>query len=335
MDKYVYITDIHLSSRTPVSRNDNMRLAILNKLDYVVRYCVKRKCKKILIGGDIFESPNIEDEVFNLFVEKFHNAYVKFGIEVWTIIGNHDLTGKNLETFKNGKVGSLYYYEWFHLLNEEPISGKFSTVYGYDYTKELENGTDYPDSAVELDFDKVNIGVFHTMVYNGETKIIDGVPILVDYRDVVTSFDIVLCGHYHPGFGKKKTNILEHETWFVNPGSLARADILCEAIGYGPALAYIKIGASGVPKIYMKKIPCEKDVFEIKDKKINLDEEKRISFIRALKNFKSGDLRDTGRVRKVLYDMVGNEELDLGFKVTKKLVDFIMERVEKNNARNK
>ena len=68
-DKFVFITDLHIANKQPVSRIDNYNESIFKKLKWVLGYCVRNKVKKLIIGGDLFHSYKIADELAVQFVD--------------------------------------------------------------------------------------------------------------------------------------------------------------------------------------------------------------------------------------------------------------------------
>jgi len=334
MDKFVYFTDPHLRKDTPRSRVDDYRGAILKKFKWIVRFCVKNGVKKILFGGDLLNSPTVGDKTINMFIHIFNDAYIKHGIMLFAVLGNHDIVGKRVETYKDGKHFSMDKYPWYNLFltNNHRFDFKNTVVVGIDYNKSLET----PDSVV-LPIDKpignkILIVILHSMIWGKDkSKIINGKKVIISYNDVfVTPVpDVVLSGHYHPGFKKRVKFELEEKTIFANPGSLGRtsSDLLNGSVC--PSICYIRVKKNKQVKISYKKVPVNDKAFDLDFVESFGDVICAEQFVEAVKKYKNVKANSDDQIRDLLYLMVNNEkDFGIDFKVTTELVDGILEKVK-------
>ena len=101
-------------------------------------------------------------------------------------------------------------------------------------------------SVTDLSVD-LNILVYHGMLL--DHKFFSGVPHpLID--DVITSADLVLAGHYHPGFAQVELN----DTTYCNPGSGLRIENTAENRANTPKMAVIDIDESSA-EFTIKYVP--------------------------------------------------------------------------------
>ena len=93
MSKFIFITDLHITSTCSIRTGDVLE-DICNKLDYVVKFANKHKMP-IVIGGDIFDKPTVPDFVKGSAAKVFRKA-----TRMTNIINQH---------YKqcNGKMSSL------------------------------------------------------------------------------------------------------------------------------------------------------------------------------------------------------------------------------------
>ncbi len=321
LDKFIYFTDPHAKGSNIETRKDNYPETFFRKLKWLLDYCNKRDVKNLVCGGDLFENPNISDYVAG----KIAKLVGESGVQFYFTIGNHDITGKNPATYVNGKLSLFEEYDWFHFIGKEPIEFNNTVLYGVDYNKEMEEETyfDVPSSTK-----KFKIMVLHHMIVGDEDDfIIDGKRILISYKSIVTNADLVLCGHFHPGFPIKENTVLEHKTIFANPGSLLRTDSLVERTTVGPGIVYFSVNSKKNLKIKYVKVPCEENVFKAKgDIKYEISEITQERFVKKLMEFKNADFikNDIGAMLKFIK---GDKDIKLPFDITDSMIEKIIEKV--------
>jgi len=268
----VFITDTHFRLQTPTSRVDNFIESLLEKFEWVLQYAKKKKAF-IIHGGDFFDSPRIADEI----ATKVADLIYKYKVHIYSILGQHDLIGKNIETKNLTKIGLFKRFKYFHLIGDETAIVKDVAIHGFDF----DNDKAVPQEVfVERIKDKFNIAVIHGLIAEKDL-FIKGEFKLRRWDSVTTNADLILSGDYHPGYGIGNEFL---SGTFCNPGSFARVDISDGKINRLPKLAYIKLKKRSLIKIKLVRIPCIKQPFNIKAlaNKITVQEEKN-KFIKALK----------------------------------------------------
>ncbi len=334
MNRFVAMTDPHIKGVRIKTRTDNYPEVILGKLDFVIGYCEKHKVTKLINMGDMFDNPNVSDYIAGRVAGKFSKAYKKFGLKMYYIAGNHDITGKNFSTYVHGKLAGFEHYEWFNFIGDKPIefSDAYLGGYHYDHAKESETYFDMPNHPYKKG--KLKILALHAMVTGDDRDlIVNGKAQLISYKSLVSDADLILTGHFHPGFGIKKINVLEHIITVANPGSLARTNSYIAKHTVGPAILYIEVDKRKLSKIELIKVPHEINVF--KDSKTYNRYEvdsNHFKFVKNLRTMQSGGFVQSNL--ELLIRTVAGEIKDAPFKITVDLVDEVCMKIKKVREEN-
>lgn len=287
MSKFVYFNDPHIHDTPITTRSDDSTEALLRKFDYLISYCENHGVKQAVCGGDFLDTPDVSNGMARKVAKKFDRANKKFGLKLVVIIGNHDVYGKNLATYVDSKLGMFELYSWFTILHDGKSKNfKDFILVGENYSKERECAFRYEFDAkvVQTKATKADDGVSsgrigapkplapvvmvaHPMISGDERSMRIGKRVkIVSYKDVeLTGIDLLLCGHFHPGFGVKESKTLEFKSMIANPGSLLRTAKGIEDAGFSPGFFVVTIsGDAPIPvdriKIKHVRIPHE-DVF--------------------------------------------------------------------------
>lgn len=208
--KILFATDLHFRASKPISRLDtNFFATQLAKLDEVFQIAEDEKVDLVLLGGDIFDRPDVPHSV----VIKVMRAFRRFkekGITVYSIVGNHDVYGYTSSTEDASAIGELFEAGVIKKLSVLTPAGSGVTLYAmhaYDDTRWR-----VPDDG------NIKILVAHKMLTNIAIPGAD--TLLIKNVDKETNADIVLSGDIHTPHMVKTDHC-----WFVNPGSLTRMSI--------------------------------------------------------------------------------------------------------------
>lgn len=322
MFRFTYITDIHLRGTTPRSRTDDYTETLFRKLKFVLEYAKKKKSNIILFGGDLIDTPAVSDAIINRFLD----IIVEYGIPWYAIYGNHDIKiPKNVS-----KIGLIEHCElWNTLENNFLVEGENTIIAGESYSKEKECLQSYQIGDVFGDCSSaLKIAVLHTMVGN-ETMIIRGVDKIIakEAFEVYPHCDMVLTGHYHPGYGIYQFDGLAGTTVYVNPGSMMRLSVTDANQTVGPGLVQGTV-KNGSVTLKMVLIPCE-DVFDTANEvKAITDEELKHDFVKVLREF-----RDIVTQKEDLVDKIDvlMENSEMGQKTKERVLKKIKAKIK--NAR--
>ena len=206
MAKILFVGDVHLKGSTPISRKDNYSETILKKLEWVHSYADSIDCKDIIFLGDIFDTVNTSLQYFSLCLSTFKKI-ADSGINLYTIVGNHDIKYDSIDTLPITPLGILIKSNIINMLEDLYIEDVY--IKGVQYTE-------HPSRNLS---DKSYFSImvahrFYESAFNEE-------PIskhnLVDW-----CFDTYILGHDHRPY---LTVELEEEGKHISlfrPGSLAR-----------------------------------------------------------------------------------------------------------------
>lgn len=245
--KLVYTGDWHLRGTNPRNRVGSYVDAAKDKLREVFAIAEQVDAVAILCGGDIFDGHQVADSVKDMYADLLSESPVP----IYTTAGNHDLSGYNLDTYRNGSLSILERMVpgLTVALNEsrgrllvDPKDGKSAFVTFTPYSGKVDReGYGYnPGATPGLSCyeygEPLKIHVAHGMA-------LDHVPPFDRFTllpDIVTEADIVLTGHCHTGYG------VYHRAdgkVFCNPGSLLRSSASMSELERPIQIAVIDIRA--------------------------------------------------------------------------------------------
>jgi len=270
--KALVVSDMHIRETKPSLRVDEnwFRVQAL-KLRDIVEIAVEEDVGVVFFLGDIFDSPFPTFRVFTL-VAVFLKRLKERGIHCYTVIGNHDCRGYNLETYNQCALGSLV---------RLGLIEKLDTIKLDKYTiKAIHTRRDFDIKDYSGD-----IIFTHDMISDKE------VPyecILADALDEA-SCRLVFSGHNHKFFVKGKV---------VNPGSILRIDCTEEDVARRVHVFVLHFSEYGI-SCYERVLPSAKQgylVFDLKKKEVL---QKREEFLEKLKSLSLEHISAQGIVRKI------------------------------------
>ena len=220
--KILHLTDSHLTAKTPSSRQDVYSHAILRKFEDLTELIHQHDVDCVIHTGDVFHTPRISLDIAG----KLAHIFLDWGVPIYVVPGNHDIDGYNLSTIHQTMLGFLARTGVIQLLTRRrsfdiPYDCPDGTrlyvhLEGQEYYDKIDTGN--PMDYALLEPKDFNILGVHGMLM--EKPYFPEVPHTL-IEEVETDADVVLVGHYHPGF--KPT--FHNQTQFLNPGSLGRVDI--------------------------------------------------------------------------------------------------------------
>jgi DNA repair exonuclease SbcCD nuclease subunit len=202
--KLLFLGDPHFDSQTPVSRIDDYREASLKKLKDILKLSVSNQVKHVITTGDFFDKYEISFSYLNDIVSIL-KKFEQHGVEVWSLIGNHDLPYNNMSYFKNTPLNLLFESGLVKHI-DGPNAIENVMVYGIDFTKADDIKTFKPGKDI------TNILIMHYATENT----VPGESIDIE---LLKPFDIVVSGHDHMYYEPLKLNT---GTTLFRPGSLLR-----------------------------------------------------------------------------------------------------------------
>lgn len=229
MVKILYFQDSHIRGNNPCSRKDDYPDALRVKFQEITQLIKTNKIGCVICGGDLFNSPDVSKAIISEYIKVFKQWQIPF----LTVVGSHDYFGYQPKTIPRTALGVLEAADIVHILDKEKgyDLGDKIIVKGIHHSYDLD--TNPKNYFVEKDKEKciLLIEVVHGMVMDK--------PFFDEYtliKDIKTEADLMLCGHFHPGWELQKVN----DTLFINPGSLGRVENI-ERLN-SPSIVILDIG---------------------------------------------------------------------------------------------
>lgn len=213
----IITADIHLTTRTPVSRKDDFLEAQAKKLEFLRTLQEKYQCP-VLDGGDLFDhwkaSPWLSSRAFRS-VPK----------DMITIPGNHDLPKHSLQLYGESGLHLLGSTRTDITVITEPSIDSYVIREGFQ-VRGFPYGTfdpklKFPDKKKNPEPDAVKILILHEFVWPGLKPPFPDAPGYMAQallRRFHKSFDVIITGDNHRGFVESYEDCL-----LINPGSMMRS----------------------------------------------------------------------------------------------------------------
>lgn len=138
MSKIMFVGDIHLSAINPISRKETReqyRQLLLDKLESIRQICLKENIFNVIILGDVF---NNNSGIMNTFETDIWAKFLEFksnGIDLYTIVGNHDMLFQNESEFKGTYLYKAFITGIIKHLDELYVDNV--TIKGIDFNKDF------------------------------------------------------------------------------------------------------------------------------------------------------------------------------------------------------
>ena len=207
----IFFTDVHLVSKSNISRIDNLPETQKKKLEELITVIKQESIDIALSCGDIFDRHNPVISTMNT----FSNFVESLNIPLILCPGNHDLHGYNYNTLETTGLG--YTCKLLKTYNEISLLKDDKEFIDYDnfriHFKQTIDKHPMREFIVDRKEKEFHIGLIHDMVFDK-----DFFGSTTTYDDFETNLDVLFNGHIHIGHDPKYIN----NTWFVNSGSVTR-----------------------------------------------------------------------------------------------------------------
>jgi len=287
--KLLWRTDVHLSERTPRSRTDNWREAILGKLRQVGEIASEIKARAVIDGGDFFDikSPSRTSHDLIREVAELHEAYP---CPVYANVGNHDCVYGDYTYLPQQPLGVLFATGVFNRLYDEhevtfkaDFNGKRDVrVVGIPY-----HGTTYDMKRfenIEKGDEAYLVVAVHCLASEKGGSMFENEDI-VKYNDLISlnpDVDVWLFGHWHKdqGVWEKKGR------YIVNTGSMSRGALIQDDMDRKPCAIELDFSPEGIEITrHDLKIPESVEVFDVRGREqAEMRESVMEDFVSNLKN---------------------------------------------------
>lgn len=218
--KLGFFTDTHARYDSPVGRSDEFRLSLYKKLEQLGEIWDTEKVEYVLFGGDLFHTPDPSNSV----IYDVMSILKSWNLPIIGVVGSHDYFGYQMKSLKRTALGLVVKSGLMELVDDKKSyfiscnsksSSRSIDIYGTPHTYWL------CDDAENFSMKKSSEELFQIQLVHGDLldKQVPWQHVLV--KDIKTESDLVLSGHYHPGW---KNPIKLGNTTFINPGSIARLE---------------------------------------------------------------------------------------------------------------
>lgn len=245
MKKFLHYTDAHLSGVVPRHRIDDFPRTMIEKLREVYSIAESSDCEFITFAGDFFNSHRIFSyEIISDAMDIIGGSKLK----TYCCIGEHDLYGHSPETYPTSTLAFFVRHCHNMIIVHDPIEYGNVCFYAKHEWENIFEAMKRP-----VDKSKFNILICHELITNKKAMF-----------DVINTsslkpcpYDLVVSGDLHDGFESHEVG----DTWFVNPGSLARRAL--NDSSRWPQVAIIEIEKGGIPIIDIRRLECAKAGSEV------------------------------------------------------------------------
>jgi len=204
--RFSFFTDLHLTDNIPCHRTDNYIVTLCNKLQMVYELSRQNDCECVGFGGDFCDRQKITDyDVIKYAV----SVLTESNLPTYACIGEHDLYGHNPETYTKSTLSFINHYcPNLHLLWEPVHLDNGVSFYAKHEWQKMDDA-----AKIQVDSSRYNILLCHELLHSKKMPFE-----IICTKDLVLPFDLVCSGDLHCGFPAHKVG----NTWYCNPGSLAR-----------------------------------------------------------------------------------------------------------------
>lgn len=202
MSSIIFVGDLHLKGSSPISRVDDYPTVILNKLESLINTAKSFNCDKIMLLGDVFDS-----HITTLpYLAKVINTFRKIsdaGIDVYTIVGNHDIKNNRMDSLDSSALGILISTGYLKLAPRN-LTIDDTSFNCFHYPEELTNNNE----------SRYSVCVAHRYYEFGLSW--DSLT-SEDLKSL--NYDAMILGHYHVPCD----TLSIEDTLLYRPGSLSRS----------------------------------------------------------------------------------------------------------------
>ena len=281
---FVFFTDVHLAARAPGRRRGTYGQEILGKLAWASELATAIKGVGVC-GGDLFHIKNPKSDSNPIgFVNQTMGILQSFPLgRIFGVVGNHDVTGDNMETLPDQPLGTLMQAGAYHDLGYQSVifeagNGVRVQVDAFDYLpgdvllERLQaRGVENREEAQGLDYQGIDrsewpchyrVAVLHAFNQPGKSGMMFNQDFALGHADLRDlGYDVYLWGHDHArkgiiGPAEATGGIFCGDVTHVQLGSLARAALSLDETDRPVSVAVCSFSPEGF-KIVEKEVPVK------------------------------------------------------------------------------
>jgi exonuclease SbcD len=267
--KFLFLTDSHWTDIRPKNRIDDIMESQFAELGEIIEICHENNIDQILHGGDTF---NTRKPSHGLIVHLL-DWCKQLNLPIFTVIGNHDEIGYNLDSVRNSGLGILLESGAFNTFEKlvfenekvviKPVHCSLDFQQSYMFPKEYDGWT--------------KIILSHNYIIPSDTMPFD----FIHPRDIQTNANLVLCGHYHLPFDY----LGENGTRWINPGAISRWSLSERDRTPQVLIITINGGKLDVEYIKLKSSKPGSEIFDVNAVEIQRQQDRNIDqFAKSLES---------------------------------------------------
>lgn len=303
--KVLYFTDAHIKGATPSGRSDIYYIAILKKLLEIEGVIKKEKIDFVIIGGDLFDIPNVSLRIYSLVAR----LILKWNSKVFVIPGNHDVFGQSVDSLEHTSLGALASSGVVTVVTKaiSPIYlGKRTepnnvlALNGQEYYVDIDTG-----KQDDYNIDIVKQNAFNLLVVHGfaVTKAFHPDVAHTVISNITTDADLILTGHYHPDRYDETT---ANGVKVLKPRGFGRVEATKHNIDHKPDYLILEIENNQLKSYEFRELECAADGKDIFDAQYVANANKKThkaTLTSFMKSIEETDLKETLSTRDMLKTM--------------------------------
>lgn len=276
--KFLYFTDSHLRDSRPRNRIDDFYKSQFEELGDLANLVLEYDVDALLCGGDLLHVPKPSHELVRDLI-----GWAKYiNVPIYSVVGNHDTVGYQMDSIGSNGIGVLFESEAFHELTEKIFEEEKIYIKGINAKAQVDGKGYYTSDPKYMDYTKLIVS--HNYIIEAESMMFD----FIHPKNVPTNADLVLLGHYHHPFETQIGN-----TRFINPGALSRWEI--DSANRIPTVLLIEIenGKVDVKHIPLANAKKAEEIFDlVKVGEQNEKQDQLKNFMESLSNtsFETNDI---------------------------------------------
>lgn len=287
MIKIIVVGDVHNIGNNPSCRKDFFPDVLNKKIEEIVEIANTENADMILFTGDLSHSPDTANQI----IKRFGENLLKLNCPAYTIIGNHDIYGGNINSTERSKIGILDAFDIVKIIpnNERIYINKDDItlqITGQSFRVDIDTAENKKDFyTVKKENADWAIHLVHGFLI--DTSLPFSHTSVNEITD--TEADITVSGHLHYPFFKEVDNKV-----FFNPGAVGRITASKTELRQ-PKITKIEFSKTEfkMEDLELKSAPPADEVIDRSKLKVDISEIYKIEdFINSVKSFTESNSLD-------------------------------------------
>ena len=208
-EKIAFISDVHVDSKMPDSRVDDIITTLKDKLVDILNKCIAENVKYVFFEGDVVNRVQCPFEPITMLADILLR-FKQEGIRCFSILGNHDIVRNSLENLDKSPIQILFKLGVLEHINLDTRVIINDTV--------LLTAVDYTEYPIKANKSFSNNILLAHMFYGKSGFLSDEKHNLTDTNILDLGYDLVVLGHDHEDYN----DVIVGSTKIVRHGSVLR-----------------------------------------------------------------------------------------------------------------